>query len=52
MGEGVFFFIDIGWLMLFFALVASVWALLIMGILAVLDAWFGIDLLARWKKRE
>lgn len=53
MDEGVFsFFLDLGWLMIFFALVVGVWAFLFVGFLAVLDAWFGIDLLARWKKRE
>lgn len=53
MSESVFsFFRDLGGLMLLFAFVTSVWALLIMGILAALDAWFGIDLLARWKERK
>ena len=53
MGEGVFsFFRDLSGLMLLFALVTGVWAFLTMGILAFLDAWFGIDLLARWKKRK
>lgn len=53
MSEGVFsFFRDLSGLMLLFALVTGVWALLIMGILAALDAWFGIDLLARWKKSK
>lgn len=53
MSEGVFsFFRDLNGLMLLFALVAGVWALLIMGILAALDVCFGIDLLARWRKRK
>lgn len=53
MSEGVFsFFRDLSGLMLLFALVTGVWALLIMGIFAALDAWFGIDLLARWKKSK
>lgn len=53
MSEGVFsFFRDLSGLMLLFAFVAGVWALLIMGILAALNAWFGIDLLARWRERK
>ena len=53
MSEGVFsFFRDLSGLMLLFAFVTGVWALLIMGILAALNAWFDIDLLAWWKKRK
>lgn len=45
MSEGVFsFFRDLSGLMLLFALVTGVWAFL--------DAWFGIDLLARWRKSK
>lgn len=53
MSEGVFsFFRDLSGLMLLFALVTGVWAFLIMGILAALREWFGIDLLARWRERK
>lgn len=38
--------------MLFLALGVWVWAILIMGILAALREWFGIDLLSRWRKRK
>lgn len=52
MSEGVLSFLNIGWLTIFFAFVTGVWAFLIMGIIAAINAWFGIDLLARWKKRN
>lgn len=53
MSEGVFsFFRDLGGLMLLFAFVTGVWALLIMGILGALSKCFGIELLARWKKSK
>lgn len=53
MDEGVFsFFLDLGWLMIFFALVVGVWAFLFVGFLGALSECFGIDLLARWRKRE
>jgi hypothetical protein len=52
MSEGVFsFFRDLSGLMLLFVFVTGAWAFLIMGILAALNAWFGIELPARWKKR-
>ena len=38
--------------MLFLALGLGAWAFLIMGRLAALDAWFGIDLLSRWRKQK
>lgn len=53
MSEGVFsFFLDLGWLMIFFALVVGVWAFLFVGFLGALSECFGIDLLARWKKSK
>lgn len=53
MSEGTFlFFIGCAIVLFVFAFVTGVWALLIMGIFAALDTWFGIDLLVRWKKRK
>ena len=39
-------------LMLVFVVVVWVLAVFIWAILGVLCEWFGIDLLARWKKRK
>ena len=38
--------------MILLALGVGAWAFLIMGSLAALREWFGIDLLSRWSKRK
>lgn len=53
MGEGTFhFFIDLFFIMLLLAVAVGCWALLLGVILGGLSECFGIDLLARWRKRK